>query len=174
MKHSWGRLSIDIDFLLFEIRRVSSVLNKDNKNYGKKNLIDGSEETCWNSEAVRFLCLRVWYVLFLSLMFRVLHNGYRLHRLDVFLWIVLLLNFKEVLQQNDLLLNIDNKTEHFHRLMNFILMIMANYKYPFFCLYIGYLAFLLKMLDSLILDKRLSSSNGSCHWSSSTSINILW
>jgi hypothetical protein len=27
-------------------------LNKDNKNYGKKNLIDGSEETCWNSEAV--------------------------------------------------------------------------------------------------------------------------
>ncbi|UJR25541.1 hypothetical protein I4U23_006887 [Adineta vaga] len=31
--------------------RVSSVLNKDNKNYGKKNLIDGSEETCWNSEA---------------------------------------------------------------------------------------------------------------------------
>ena len=34
------------------IHRVSSVLNKDNKNYGKKNLIDGSEETCWNSEAV--------------------------------------------------------------------------------------------------------------------------
>ncbi|CAF3539892.1 unnamed protein product [Adineta steineri] len=31
--------------------KVSSVLNKDNKNYGKKNLIDGSEETCWNSEA---------------------------------------------------------------------------------------------------------------------------
>ncbi len=55
MKHSWGRLSIDIDFLLFEIYRVSSVLNKDNKNYGKKNLIDGSEETCWNSEAVRFV-----------------------------------------------------------------------------------------------------------------------
>jgi len=38
---------------LFVISRVSSVLNKDNKNYGKKNLIDGSEETCWNSEAVR-------------------------------------------------------------------------------------------------------------------------
>ena len=36
------------------MNRVSSVLNKDNKNYGKKNLIDGSEETCWNSEAVRF------------------------------------------------------------------------------------------------------------------------
>ncbi|CAM4813764.1 unnamed protein product [Rotaria magnacalcarata] len=31
--------------------RVSSVLNKDNRNYGKKNLIDDSEETCWNSEA---------------------------------------------------------------------------------------------------------------------------
>ena len=46
----------DICFLfwLYEIYRVSSVLNKDNKNYGKKNLIDGSEETCWNSEAVRY------------------------------------------------------------------------------------------------------------------------
>jgi hypothetical protein len=40
-------------YLLSGISRVSSVLNKDNKNYGKKNLIDGSEETCWNSEAVR-------------------------------------------------------------------------------------------------------------------------
>lgn len=48
------RLSIKLIFLSYEIRRVSSVLNKDNKNYGKKNLIDGSEETCWNSEAVRF------------------------------------------------------------------------------------------------------------------------
>ncbi|CAF0727787.1 unnamed protein product [Didymodactylos carnosus] len=31
--------------------QLSSVLNKDNKNYGKKNLVDGSDETCWNSEA---------------------------------------------------------------------------------------------------------------------------
>lgn len=41
--------------MVLEIHRVSSVLNKDNKNYGKKNLIDGSEESCWNSEAVRFI-----------------------------------------------------------------------------------------------------------------------
>lgn len=30
--------------------RVSSVLNRDNNNYGKQHLIDGSDETCWNSE----------------------------------------------------------------------------------------------------------------------------
>ncbi|CAG0881603.1 unnamed protein product, partial [Cyprideis torosa] len=30
--------------------RVSSVLNKDAKQFGKQNLIDASEETCWNSE----------------------------------------------------------------------------------------------------------------------------
>ncbi|KAI8326331.1 nuclear receptor 2C2-associated protein [Martensiomyces pterosporus] len=30
--------------------KVSSVLNRDARSYGKKNLIDGSTETCWNSE----------------------------------------------------------------------------------------------------------------------------
>ncbi|KAJ1967685.1 Nuclear receptor 2C2-associated protein [Dimargaris xerosporica] len=30
--------------------RVSSVLNKDVRNFGKQFLTDGSEETCWNSE----------------------------------------------------------------------------------------------------------------------------
>ena len=30
--------------------RVSSVLNRDHKMYGKKHLFDDSEETCWNSE----------------------------------------------------------------------------------------------------------------------------
>ncbi|KAM9992942.1 hypothetical protein ACTFIY_010406 [Dictyostelium cf. discoideum] len=29
--------------------RVSSVLNKQTKEYGKENLFDKSEETCWNS-----------------------------------------------------------------------------------------------------------------------------
>jgi hypothetical protein len=32
--------------------RVSSVLNKDVKQFGKQFLFDGSEETCWNSEQV--------------------------------------------------------------------------------------------------------------------------
>lgn len=32
--------------------RVSSVLNKDVKQFGKQHLIDGSEETCWNSDSV--------------------------------------------------------------------------------------------------------------------------
>ncbi|RKO85584.1 galactose-binding domain-containing protein, partial [Blyttiomyces helicus] len=31
-------------------QRVSSVLNRDAKAYGKKFLTDGSEETCWNSD----------------------------------------------------------------------------------------------------------------------------
>ncbi|KAI9304187.1 galactose-binding domain-like protein [Cunninghamella echinulata] len=30
--------------------KVSSVLNRDTTTFGKQNLIDGSEETCWNSE----------------------------------------------------------------------------------------------------------------------------
>ncbi|ORY97506.1 galactose-binding domain-like protein [Syncephalastrum racemosum] len=30
--------------------KVSSVLNRDTISYGKQNLVDGNEETCWNSE----------------------------------------------------------------------------------------------------------------------------
>ncbi|RVE73875.1 hypothetical protein OJAV_G00035660 [Oryzias javanicus] len=30
--------------------RVSSVLNRDGKRYGKKNMFDCDEETCWNSD----------------------------------------------------------------------------------------------------------------------------
>ena len=30
--------------------KVSSVLNKDTKSYGKQHLTDGSLETCWNSD----------------------------------------------------------------------------------------------------------------------------
>ncbi|KAI9243907.1 hypothetical protein BDA99DRAFT_529701 [Phascolomyces articulosus] len=30
--------------------KVSSVLNRDTTSFGKQHLIDGSEETCWNSE----------------------------------------------------------------------------------------------------------------------------
>lgn len=32
--------------------RVSSVLNKDTKQFGKKHLFDGESETCWNSNEV--------------------------------------------------------------------------------------------------------------------------
>jgi hypothetical protein len=32
--------------------RVSSVLNRDVKQFGKKHLLDGNPETCWNSDAV--------------------------------------------------------------------------------------------------------------------------
>jgi hypothetical protein len=30
--------------------KVTSVLNNDVKNYGKQNLFDGNQETCWNSD----------------------------------------------------------------------------------------------------------------------------
>jgi hypothetical protein len=33
--------------------RVSSVLNRDTKQFGKKHLFDGEDETCWNSDQVR-------------------------------------------------------------------------------------------------------------------------
>ena len=36
--------------------RVSSTLNRDTKQFGKKFLFDGREETCWNSDQVRLLC----------------------------------------------------------------------------------------------------------------------
>lgn len=35
---------------LIEKLRVSSVLNRDVKQFGKQYLLDGDEETCWNSE----------------------------------------------------------------------------------------------------------------------------
>ena len=35
---------------LIEKIRVSSVLNRDVKQFGKQNLIDGDEESCWNSD----------------------------------------------------------------------------------------------------------------------------
>lgn len=37
---------------LFVVYRVSSVLNKDIKQFGKQNMFDGSDETCWNSHQV--------------------------------------------------------------------------------------------------------------------------
>ncbi|KAJ1085684.1 hypothetical protein NDU88_005810 [Pleurodeles waltl] len=32
------------------VSRVSSVLNRDVKQFGKKYLFDGNEDTCWNSD----------------------------------------------------------------------------------------------------------------------------
>ncbi|NWW83561.1 NR2CA protein, partial [Climacteris rufus] len=31
-------------------RRVSSVLHRDAKQFGKQHLFDGNEDTCWNSD----------------------------------------------------------------------------------------------------------------------------
>ena len=35
--------------------RVSSTLNRDTKQFGKKFLFDDKEETCWNSDQVQSL-----------------------------------------------------------------------------------------------------------------------
>ena len=34
--------------------RVSSTLNRDTKQFGKKHLFDDREDTCWNSDQVSF------------------------------------------------------------------------------------------------------------------------
>lgn len=39
--------------LVNKIFRVSSVLNRDTKSYGRQFLCDGKEETCWNSDQVK-------------------------------------------------------------------------------------------------------------------------
>lgn len=41
--------------------RVSSVLNRDVKQYGKKYLFDCNEETCWNSDQVKQLLVKSRY-----------------------------------------------------------------------------------------------------------------
>ena len=33
--------------------RVSSCLNGNRKDYGPKNMLDGEEDSCWNSDQVR-------------------------------------------------------------------------------------------------------------------------
>lgn len=33
--------------------RVSSILNRDVKQFGKKHMFDNDDETCWNSDQVR-------------------------------------------------------------------------------------------------------------------------
>jgi len=38
----------------FKKNRVSSVLNRDTRQFGKQFLIDGQDDTCWNSEQVSF------------------------------------------------------------------------------------------------------------------------
>ena len=37
--------------------RVSSTLNRDTKQFGKKYLFDGRNETCWNSDQVHYIFL---------------------------------------------------------------------------------------------------------------------
>lgn len=39
----------------FGVSRVSSVLNRNTRQFGKKHLFDQDEETCWNSDQVRHL-----------------------------------------------------------------------------------------------------------------------
>ncbi|KAI9490805.1 hypothetical protein BDB00DRAFT_884045 [Zychaea mexicana] len=43
--------------------KVTSVLNRDTATFGKQHLIDGSEETCWNSEQVIYSLSIVQYTI---------------------------------------------------------------------------------------------------------------
>ena len=49
---------------------VSSVLDRNAKEYGKKFLLDGEEDTCWNSDQVfaRIFLHKVFYLLGLASM----------------------------------------------------------------------------------------------------------
>uniref|UniRef100_A0AC11C847 Nuclear receptor 2C2 associated protein n=1 Tax=Ovis aries TaxID=9940 RepID=A0AC11C847_SHEEP len=45
------------------VSRVSSVLNRNTRQFGKKHLFDQDEETCWNSDQVLWgvrLLARLW------------------------------------------------------------------------------------------------------------------
>lgn len=48
---------INYSYLVFFFNRVSSVLNRDVKQFGKKFMFDGEEESCWNSDQVIVSCL---------------------------------------------------------------------------------------------------------------------
>ena len=53
MVEALGAGSTIVDLLSekrWETISVSSVLQKKHKEYGKKHLYDGKEETCWNSD----------------------------------------------------------------------------------------------------------------------------
>lgn len=52
---AWQLTDVLFDF------RVSSVLNRDVKQYGKKYLFDCNEETCWNSDQVKQLLVSFRY-----------------------------------------------------------------------------------------------------------------
>lgn len=58
--------------------RVSSVLNRDVKQFGKKHLFDDDEETCWNSD-------QVIYLLFMS---------YTVHRQKIVSYSIFLMNLR--------------------------------------------------------------------------------
>jgi len=44
--------------------RVSSVLNRDKKQFGKSHMLDGKEDTCWNSDEVCIACIHKIHVVF--------------------------------------------------------------------------------------------------------------
>ena len=50
----WYLLILYVIFLL----RVSSVLNRDSSQFGKKFMFDKNEDTCWNSDQVCVVCIR--------------------------------------------------------------------------------------------------------------------
>jgi len=53
-------MDVNCEFLISitcHMFRVSSVLNHDKKQFGKSQMFDGKEDTCWNSDEVRVVLL---------------------------------------------------------------------------------------------------------------------
>ena len=89
---------------------MSSTLNRDTKQFGKKFLFDGREETCWNSDQVliihsyaitRFMCIMKCIIvrdylkpLTESTLFREAPNGYLLSLNTLWLCLRFVFNFK--------------------------------------------------------------------------------
>ena len=56
-----GELSVFFFFASYLLSRVSSVLNRDSSQYGKKFMFDKNEDTCWNSDQVSLFWTCIWF-----------------------------------------------------------------------------------------------------------------
>uniref|UniRef100_A0A0X3PKP8 Nuclear receptor 2C2-associated protein n=2 Tax=Schistocephalus solidus TaxID=70667 RepID=A0A0X3PKP8_SCHSO len=67
---------------------VSSVLNRDTKQYGKNNLFDGNPETCWNSDsgAVQWISVKFREPLQLEMVCIQFQGGFAAEKVVLQLW----------------------------------------------------------------------------------------
>ena len=74
----YGQTLAHIKILSIHYFRVSSVLNRDTKQFGKSHLFDGDEETCWNSDQVATL-FYVYSLCTRPVIFKILMNFFYMY-----------------------------------------------------------------------------------------------